>query len=65
MICFEVQINGERMGRAGIGEFGVLTSGITWVNNHQQRSLEDGVERVSLDVGGLTIPENETGEFVT
>ena len=65
MICFEVQINGEKICRAGIGEFGVLTSGIAWVNNRQQRSDEDDVKSVSLNVGGLTIPESDTGEFVT
>jgi hypothetical protein len=31
----------------------------------QQRAVEEGVESVSLNVGGLTIPENDTGEFVT
>ena len=65
MICFEVQINGEKICKAGIGEFGVLTSGITWVDTRQQRSVKDGVKSVSLNVGGLTIPENNAGEFVT
>ena len=65
MICLEVQINGERICRAGVGEFGVLASSITWVNNRRERSVEDGGERVSLNVGGFAVRENDSGEFVT
>lgn len=65
MICFEVQVNGVKICTAGTGEFGVLTSGLAWVNNRQEPSVEDSVNRVSLNVGGLTIPENDSGEFVT
>ena len=64
MICFEVQINGKEICRAGLGDFGVLSCLVSWVNN-RNRPLEDGAKSVSLNVGGLTIPENQTGEFVT
>jgi hypothetical protein len=65
MLGFEVELNGEKICTAGTGEFGVLTSGITWVNNRQQSSVENGrVEKISLNIGGLTIPENDAGEFV-
>jgi hypothetical protein len=65
MICFEVEVNSEKVCTAGIGEFGVLTSCITWVNTRERSSVPEGpVKSVSLDVGGLTIPENDAGEFV-
>lgn len=64
MICFEVQVNDRKICRAGLGQFGVLTSLISWVNN-RERPDENGTQSVSLNVGGLTIPENDPGEFVT
>ncbi len=64
MICFEIQINGKKICRAGLGQFGVLSCVISWVNN-RQLPVEDEGKSVSLNVGGLTIPENHTGEFVT
>ena len=65
MICFEVQINGEKICKAGFdAEFGVLSSGLTWANNRHQPSGEVAM-RLSLHVGGLTSPENDSGEFLT
>ena len=40
MICFEVQINGKKICRAGLGHFGVLSCDISWANN-RQRPVED------------------------
>jgi hypothetical protein len=71
MICFEVQVNDSKICRGGLGQFGVLSSVISWVNNRERpdengtQSVSLNVGSVSLNVGALTSPENAPGEFVT
>jgi len=30
MICFDIEVNGEKICRAGIGDFGILSSTLTY-----------------------------------
>ena len=46
MICFEVSINGKRVCLAGIGDSGVLSTIVNWVNGNH--------DRLDIHVGGLT-----------
>ena len=54
MMCFEVSLNGEKLAVAGINEFGVLTTIITWV-----RKLNTENEEIELNLSGL---DSETRE---
>lgn len=51
MIAFEVSLNGERLCTAAIGERGVLTTIVSWVNAKQEGGAAEGV--ANLHVGGL------------
>ena len=62
MICFDVEVNGEKVCRAGVGQFGVLTTALSWVGTRQQASDKPGW--VHLHVGGLTNSEDRADEFV-
>ena len=56
MTCFEVSVNGERLCRAGVGEFGVLSAMTSWVRRRDPppSDVEDWrEEELVLDVGGL------------
>ena len=60
MIGFEVEVNGERMCLAGVGDFGVLTTIISWVRTRATVSEEgEQVNKLELQVGGLK--EADTG----
>ncbi|HYX72296.1 MAG TPA: hypothetical protein VE732_05965, partial [Nitrososphaera sp.] len=62
MICFEIQINGQKACQAGVGESGVLTSVLSWVGNHQHGESDN--RSVTLNVGGLAHTESSKDEFV-
>lgn len=56
MICFEVELNGKRLCRAGVGESGVLSSIVSWVGGSPRAPDRRGRTRagiVRLSVGGL------------
>ncbi len=53
MICFQVEINGKKICTAGVGDFGVLTTVVSFVRNRKQnRPAPDGAGQVKLDVSG-------------
>lgn len=64
MIGFEVIINGEKICAAGIGEFGVLTSVMTWVGSRKDSNEGIDIRNPDLKVGGLTDSGNDADEFV-
>lgn len=55
MICFDVDVNGSRVCRAGVGPRGVLHACAGWVHraNEQSASRARRKTRVSLEVGGM------------
>jgi hypothetical protein len=54
MISFQVQINGQTVCTAGVGDFGVLTAILSFVRNRQQDQSASGSESVAgLQIGGL------------
>ncbi|HEY1755824.1 MAG TPA: hypothetical protein VGG72_10540 [Bryobacteraceae bacterium] len=53
MRAFRVSLNGKRICVAGVGEHGVLNASVDYVGNGQ------GDGRLSLRVGGLSIPSEE------
>lgn len=71
MICFEVSVNGKRVCRAGIGEYGVLTSIVTWVKRHISNMPPQGddpkeflTEEIRLEIGGLETIPGEIGDHL-
>jgi hypothetical protein len=61
MICFEIELNGQKACTAGVGQFGVLTTTLSWVRNREQGS---DAKEVVLNVGGLTDDNAGEDEFV-
>jgi hypothetical protein len=57
MIAFEIQLNDEKLCRAGIGDKGVLSAIVTWAT----RTMSTGARGESLfcNVGGLITPEGK------
>jgi len=69
MICLQVQINDKVLCIAGVGDFGVLTSNLTWVNVHPSRRSanpddDNTPDLLFLTVGGLTSNEKDEGEHL-
>ena len=64
MICFHIEVNGEKVCTAGVGEFGVLTAVLSWVRNRQQHAEGGGNPPVVLHVGGLTDQGEDDEEHV-
>ncbi|MGH9907867.1 MAG: hypothetical protein ACRD8U_20045 [Pyrinomonadaceae bacterium] len=65
MICFQIDVNNETVCTAGIGEFGVLTATISWVQNRDQTSKNRRqVLGIALNVGGLTDHASGEDEFM-
>lgn len=55
MICFQVEINGKKLCTAGVGEFGALTTVLSWVRNRQHADTTgEDTEAAQLRVGGST-----------
>ena len=63
MIAFEVQINGQKVCTAGLGDFGVLTAVLSWVGSRASEKSPGG-EALTLHVGGLTDNQKSVDEFV-
>lgn len=36
MVCFEIWVNGERLCTAGVGDFGGLTTFLSWARSHPE-----------------------------
>jgi hypothetical protein len=57
MLCFEVSLNGERLCTAGVGEYGVLSTILTWVWSRTEEvgspEREERKRKPDLHVGGL------------
>ena len=65
MICFQIEINDEKVCTAGIGEFGVLTATLAWVRNRDQPTQDaQDTTGIALNVGGLTDRGSGSDEFV-
>jgi len=65
MICFDVEIDGEKVSRAGIGDFGVLAATVTWAMHRRQLSTgTDRSRKVRVSVGGMTNTGNNVDEMV-
>ncbi|UBF26432.1 hypothetical protein K9N68_33880 [Kovacikia minuta CCNUW1] len=60
MLAFEVSINANRVCTAGIDDYGVLTSILTWVKRQPDILESDRFEELTLDVGGLLSNVNES-----
>src|SRR5437870_12001159 len=66
MICFDVELNGWRVCRAGVGQRGVLHACAGWVNRGRGQGGPGTRHRVSLrlDVGGMAFRGAEEYEHV-
>ncbi len=56
MICFEVSINGRKLCTAGVGQYGVLTTILSWAKNEPEQentNQEELKESIHFHVGGL------------
>jgi hypothetical protein len=61
MIGFEAEVNGEKTCLAGVGDFGVLTTIVSWVRTHAIVAKEgEGANKLDLHIGGLK--EANTGD---
>ena len=61
MIAFEVYLNGKRICTAGLGERGVLSTGLAWRGSQPYKKGGPPVaEYLKLDVGGLV----DSGEHI-
>ena len=63
MVAFEVKVNGKKVCTAGVADFGVLTTILTWVRRKAartgQRARRHGAEEeLTLDVSGLNGDEH-------
>jgi hypothetical protein len=63
MICFQVEINGEKLCIAGVGEYGVLTTVLSYVRNREQGHLEEKAQ-AELKVGGTMSLKDSVDENV-
>ena len=45
MICFDIDLNGKRLCRAGVGESGTIYSGVLWVGGSPQSPKRRGRTR--------------------
>ena len=60
MIPFEVSLNGSRICTAGVGDWGVLTTMVSWVRREgSDANPGDTEEELTLDVGGLIASAKE------
>ena len=78
MLCFEIDVNGTRLCRSGIGEFGVLVAQVSWIKRDPARtelvSHPDAFEEeLGLQIRGLSeeahlhwpSPDLKRGDIVT
>lgn len=65
MLCFEVEINREQICTTGIGEFGYLTSALSWRRSRKPNPSPVLEERSAvLSVGGVIETEPDTDEVL-
>jgi hypothetical protein len=70
MICFEVKVNGETIGTAGVGELGVLHAILCWVKRSPEKRPEGWSEEewcketLDLTVGGSICHGEDGSEFL-
>jgi hypothetical protein len=67
MICFDVELNGKRLCRAGVGESGVLSSIVSWVGGSPRAPDRGGRTKagiVRLSVGGLLGSDPESVQML-
>jgi hypothetical protein len=71
MLCFEVKVNGKVVCTAGVGDFGILSAILSWVNTHpssRQYEVDEKeqteTEDLFLSVGGMTSQEKGDNEHV-
>jgi hypothetical protein len=67
MIAFEVSLNGKLVCTAGIGDFGVLTSILTWVRRRPaySRNGDTVEEELTFEVSGRDSREPTASENLT
>ena len=66
MVAFEVSVNGKRVCTAGMGDYGVLTSILTWVGRRPAESLNGAgtEEELTLEVSALESRSPNPGEHL-
>lgn len=68
MPVFHVYLNGKKLSTAGVSDTGVVGVHVTWVRRrgeHTRAKRPDSVEEeMSLDVGGLITPADESVRWV-
>jgi flagellar basal body L-ring protein FlgH len=57
MIAFEIQLNGQKLCLAGVGDSGVLSAIVTWAATAMATGTRN--ESLFLDIGGLINPRGE------
>ena len=61
MKAFEVYLNGNRLWTAGVGDDGVLATGLTWVGGNPPRPSS----RMDFRVGGVDVGSDERLDWPT
>jgi hypothetical protein len=66
MLAFEVSVNGKRVCTAGMGDYGVLTSILTWVRRRPAESLNGAriEEELTFEVSALESRKPNPGEHL-
>jgi hypothetical protein len=60
MICFQVEINGQKVATAGVGENGSLGAHLTWLGSHPTDPAQRGREQMTFTVSGFIQSKGET-----
>ena len=63
MLCFEISVNGEKLCTAGVGESGVLTSILSWVQAQPEKSQE-GIREEKLYLSASGLKDDEHSEWL-
>ena len=70
MVVFQVQINGQVVSTAGVGDLGVLTAILKWVRRERDNCPEGldieewSAEELDLSVGGTACHEKHGHQFL-
>jgi hypothetical protein len=59
MICFQIEINGQKVCTAGVGDTGSLGVHLNWLKPNPVDALQRGTEQMVLGVSGFTQPPGE------
>jgi hypothetical protein len=60
MIAFDVDLNGQEVCQAAVGENGVLSAIVNWVVRSNEQAAHAAGGEISLHVGGLAGPQHYT-----